>query len=268
MNKKILNEINRNRELMGLNESEVNEQGFIDAVKRGFNKGKEFAKNLFNNSSEEGELSYERPNGETIDITYKRGSNHTEFYYDTKGAVNGHFNLNTALENLGLSKLLNDPNKPNYYQGTKNNIATYKIPNEEIPESFFVEGDKSDTSSKPQNFTIEYNDKSYAVDFDTLTANTTNGYFDIDGVRFYYGIGKLKSKSQFDATQNKIKDKEGVKSSVTKVDNNDDGSVTTQKLDRVVTNTTLNDSNRLNELPITPSTFNLGNGDIHITVGL
>jgi len=267
MDKKILNEINRNRELMGLNESEVNEQGFIDAVKTGINKGKEFA------SKKEGTLSYKRPDGlttkgETIDINYVRGPKFTEFHYDTGGAINGHFTLDTALEKLGLSKVLNDPNKPNYYKGTRNNIATYKIPNEEIPETFFGEDDKSDQLSKPENFTIEYNDKSYVVDFNTLTDNTTNGYFDVDGVRFYYGIGKLKRKSQFDATQNKIKDKEGVKSSVTKVDNNDDGSVTTQKLDRVVTNTTLNDSNRLNELPITPSTFNLGDGDIHITVGV
>jgi len=274
MNNRILNEVKRNRELMGLNESEVDEQ-LGTAIRQGFNKGKEFVKNLFNNSSEEGELnsseegelSYERPNGETIDITYKRGSNHTEFYYDTKGAVNGHFNLNIALENLGLSKLLNDPNKPDYYQGTKNNIATYKIPNEEIPESFFGEGDKSDTSSKPQNFTIEYNDKSYAVDFDTLTANTRNGYFDIDGVRFYYGIGTPNSsQSNTIAMNNKIKDIEGPTSSETKVTNNDDGSTTTTKTD--VTLASTNDDNRLKKVSITPRFLNLGNSRKEITVGV
>ena len=44
MDKKVLNEVKRNRELMGVNESELDEQGFIDALKRGVDKGKEFAK--------------------------------------------------------------------------------------------------------------------------------------------------------------------------------------------------------------------------------
>ena len=56
MNNNILNEINRNRTLMGLNESEIEEQGFIDAVKKGVQKGKEFIKNRIkkdDNDSEE-----------------------------------------------------------------------------------------------------------------------------------------------------------------------------------------------------------------------
>jgi len=48
MNKKILNEVKRNRELMGINESELDEQGFLrgvrDGIKKGFEKGKEFVK--------------------------------------------------------------------------------------------------------------------------------------------------------------------------------------------------------------------------------
>ena len=48
MNKHILNEVRRNRELMGINESELDEQGFLrgvrDGIKKGFEKGKEFIK--------------------------------------------------------------------------------------------------------------------------------------------------------------------------------------------------------------------------------
>lgn len=52
MDKKILNEIHRNKELMGLNE-----QGVIDAVKRGAEKGKEFVKGLFNKDEEGNETT-------------------------------------------------------------------------------------------------------------------------------------------------------------------------------------------------------------------
>ena len=48
MNKHILNEVRRNRELMGITESELDEQGFLrgirDGIKKGFEKGKEFVK--------------------------------------------------------------------------------------------------------------------------------------------------------------------------------------------------------------------------------
>jgi hypothetical protein len=48
MNKNILNEVRRNRELMGITESELDEQGFLrgirDGIKKGFEKGKEFVK--------------------------------------------------------------------------------------------------------------------------------------------------------------------------------------------------------------------------------
>ena len=52
MNKRVLNEINRNRELMGINESELDEQGFLrgirDGIKKGFEKSKEFIKDKLN----------------------------------------------------------------------------------------------------------------------------------------------------------------------------------------------------------------------------
>ena len=41
------------KELLGLNSPELNEQGFIDALKRGVDKGKEFAKKLFNKNDDE-----------------------------------------------------------------------------------------------------------------------------------------------------------------------------------------------------------------------
>jgi|VirMetMinimDraft_7_1064189.scaffolds.fasta_scaffold05200_3 uncharacterized protein YjgD (DUF1641 family) len=48
MDNRILNEVKRNRELMGINESELDEQGFLrgvrDGIKKGFEKGKEFVK--------------------------------------------------------------------------------------------------------------------------------------------------------------------------------------------------------------------------------
>ena len=48
MNNRILNEVKRNRELMGINESELDEQGFLrglrDGIKRGIEKGKDFVK--------------------------------------------------------------------------------------------------------------------------------------------------------------------------------------------------------------------------------
>ena len=41
MNKKIINEINQIKSMMGLKESEVDEQGFIGTIKKGIDKGKE-----------------------------------------------------------------------------------------------------------------------------------------------------------------------------------------------------------------------------------
>ena len=43
MNKTVLNEVKRNRELMGINESELNEQGVVDAVTSGIESGEKFS---------------------------------------------------------------------------------------------------------------------------------------------------------------------------------------------------------------------------------
>lgn len=52
MNNRILNEVKRNRELMGLNESEVDEQ-LGTAIRQGIEKGKNFVKGLFNKNKPE-----------------------------------------------------------------------------------------------------------------------------------------------------------------------------------------------------------------------
>ena len=71
MNKRILNEVKRNRELMGINESELDEQGFLrgirDGIKKGFQKGKEAIKNTVDNIKDklDGDEEEEVKNTET-----------------------------------------------------------------------------------------------------------------------------------------------------------------------------------------------------------
>ena len=64
MNNKMLNEVKRNRELMGINESELNEQGFLQGVKKGIEKGKEAIKNAVDKIDDEEEV--EKYNNEPI----------------------------------------------------------------------------------------------------------------------------------------------------------------------------------------------------------
>lgn len=64
MNKRMLNEVKRNRELMGINESELDEQGFIQGVKKGIEKGKEAIKSVVDKNDNEGEI--EKYNNEPI----------------------------------------------------------------------------------------------------------------------------------------------------------------------------------------------------------
>lgn len=56
MNKQILNEVRRNHELMGINESDLDEQGILrslgDGIKKGYQKGKESVKDNFNKIKE------------------------------------------------------------------------------------------------------------------------------------------------------------------------------------------------------------------------
>ena len=75
MNKKILNEVKRNRELMGINESELDEQGFLrgvrDGIKKGFQKGREAIKNTVDNIKDkldgDEELEVKKYNNTPID---------------------------------------------------------------------------------------------------------------------------------------------------------------------------------------------------------
>ena len=76
MNKNILNEVKRNRELMGSNESELDEQGFLrgvrDGIKKGYQKGKEAIKNTVDNikdklDGDEEEVEVKKYNNKPID---------------------------------------------------------------------------------------------------------------------------------------------------------------------------------------------------------
>lgn len=76
MNKNILNEVKRNRELMGINESELDEQGFLrgvrDGIKKGYQKGKEAIKNTVDNikdklDGDEEEVEVKKYNNKPID---------------------------------------------------------------------------------------------------------------------------------------------------------------------------------------------------------
>ena len=57
MNKRILSEVKRNRELMGINESELDEQGFLtgvrDGIKKGFNDARDFLRDKLKKGGDE-----------------------------------------------------------------------------------------------------------------------------------------------------------------------------------------------------------------------
>jgi hypothetical protein len=98
MNKDILNEVKRNRELMGINESELDEQGIFrgvrDGIKKGFQKGKEAIKNTVDNikdkldgDEEEVEVEVKKYNNKPIDeiIQDVRDTNKSEGKIDVNG---------------------------------------------------------------------------------------------------------------------------------------------------------------------------------------
>ncbi len=264
MNKSILNEVKRNRELMGINESELDEQGFIDAVKKGY----ESAKSLF--KREKGTLD---GTSEDVEITYSRGPKSTVFKYDTKGAINGYFRLAAQLEKLGLDK------SPNYYKGTVNNIAKYVIPNEEIPNTFFGDEDVENKESNNDVFTITYEGKEYKVDKETLLNSDNrvkNSYVDIDGVRFYYELTeypdiaqrKLNSIKSFVVAKD-IKSGDVIRTTKTDTTNNDDGSTTTSTLDKEVINTELsNIDTAVILVHISPDTIDFDGIEKQIVIGV
>ena len=93
MNEKILNEVKRNRELMGINESELDEQGFLrgvrDGIKKGFQKGKEAIKNTVDNIKDklDGDEEVKKYNNKPIDeiIQDVRDTNKSKGKIDVNG---------------------------------------------------------------------------------------------------------------------------------------------------------------------------------------
>jgi len=253
MNKRILNEVKRNRELMGINESELDEQGFLRGVKDGIKKGYEITKSSL--KKKKGTLD---GTSEDVEITYNIGPKFTVFKYDTKGAINGHFMLVMELEKLGLDV------HPDYYEGTVSNTAKYKIPNEKIPETFFgdedIENEDIENEESENNvFTITYEGKEYKVDKDTLLNkdNLNNSYIDIDGVRFYYVLTNNQNFGHSDLINKKAKDiKKGdvINKTVTKT-TDDDGSTNTVTNDREILNTTLSNGETVVLVHISPDTI-------------
>jgi hypothetical protein len=71
MDSNILNEVKRNRELMGINESELDEQGFFrgvrDGIKKGYNDVKDFIKDKIGTPIKDTKDSLEKYNGKPVD---------------------------------------------------------------------------------------------------------------------------------------------------------------------------------------------------------
>ena len=156
MDKKVLNEVKRNRELMGINESEINEQGVIDAIKRGIDKGKNFVKNIFNKNNEVEDVKpleqepEELNSGSVEGINYIIYKDNTVFYNDSINENIARTQLEMILEELGIKIL------PSYqYDRSHNNIkvqttsgvvdgwrAQYTIPNKDL-EVYFNKEEKN-----------------------------------------------------------------------------------------------------------------------------
>lgn len=101
MNKNILSEVNRNRELMGINESELDEQGVLrgvrDGIKKGYNDAKDFIKDKIGNPVKDAKDSLEKYNGKPVEDIIQ------EIY--ESGKRNGKIDVNgeTLYYGVGLS---------------------------------------------------------------------------------------------------------------------------------------------------------------------
>jgi hypothetical protein len=101
MNKNILSEVNRNRELMGINESELDEQGFLrgvrDGIKKGYNDAKDFIKDKIGDPVKDAKDSLEKYNGKPVEDIIQ------EIY--ESGKRNGKIDVNgeTLYYGVGLS---------------------------------------------------------------------------------------------------------------------------------------------------------------------
>ena len=101
MNKKIINEINQIKSMMGLKESEVDEQGFLrgvrDGIKKGYNDAKDFIKDKIGDPVKDSKDSLEKYNGKPVEDIIQ------EIY--ESGKRNGKVDVNgeTLYYGVGLS---------------------------------------------------------------------------------------------------------------------------------------------------------------------
>jgi hypothetical protein len=153
MENNILNEVKRNRELMGLNEEVIEEQGIIDAIKRGIDKGKKFIKNIFNKNNDMEDVKpleqepEELNSGSVEGVNYNIYKDDTIFYYDSINEHIARTKLEMILEELGIKNIVSYP-----YARSHDNIkvettsgtvdgwrAQYTIPNKDLEEYFNTE---------------------------------------------------------------------------------------------------------------------------------
>ena len=153
MNNKILNEVKRNRELMGLNEEVIEEQGFIDAIKKGIDNGKNFVKNILTkkDDTEDVEPLQKEPEGlnsGTIeDVNYIIYKDNTVFYYDSLNERIARTYLEMILADLGIENVMSysyDRSHDGIKVKTTSGVvdgwrAQYTIPNEDLERYFNTE---------------------------------------------------------------------------------------------------------------------------------
>ena len=153
MDKKVLNEVKRNRELMGLNKEVIEEQGIIDAIKRGIDKGKNLVKNIFNKNNDIEDVKpleqepEELNSGSVEGVNYIIYKDYTIFYNDSVNENIARTQLEMILEELGIKNVMSYP-----YDRSHDNIkvettsgtvdgwrAQYTIPNKDLEEYFNTE---------------------------------------------------------------------------------------------------------------------------------
>jgi len=106
---------------MGLNESEIEEQGIIDAIKRGIQKGKEFIKNKFKKGDNDSEEVIDKDIDNTQEPIETGRDEGTGLFYEIYPTYTVFFNksqrqddvckpLNNGLSVLDLSEFCSNPN--------------------------------------------------------------------------------------------------------------------------------------------------------------
>ena len=153
MNKNILNEVKRNRELMGINESELDEQGFLrgvrDGIKKGYQKGKEAIKNTVDNikdklDGDEEEVEVKKYNNKPID----------EIIQDVQdtGKSKGEIVVNGETLYFGVGKS-ND--REIAKDRSMSNLMIAVIPSEDIKTSTYTDKDNNSIERKSVNTEIK-----------------------------------------------------------------------------------------------------------------